>query len=309
MKVSLQNKKLRNGVSGIMRVRNDSDFIELCVESCITALDELIIVYNDCCDNSPEVIEKVRKKYPHKIKVYEYPYKVYGIGLTKELFSYANSLPDDSPHLLANYYNFALSKVSYQYAVKIDADQLYFEERLKFWCDVYKKKIIINYSVYSFIGCFVWLYICVKLKFCKYFKPVYSLPLFLSKCYLKYVTYRVSHFDECILLSGLNTFRDNNQWLVPYGDTNSIINVLPPYNGVGDHMIFPVSESTYYEKYVCEIYNTMRSESYTLIEKFVCNKRKYPCGFFWFHLNIMRNSTFDKVLKVKSLKPYKFEKI
>ena len=39
-------------VAGIMRVRNEGNFIHDCVESCIDALDELIVVYNDCTDNS-----------------------------------------------------------------------------------------------------------------------------------------------------------------------------------------------------------------------------------------------------------------
>ena len=51
-------------VAGIMRVRNEGNFIHDCVESCIDALDELIVVYNDCTDNSAEEIKKVAAKYP-----------------------------------------------------------------------------------------------------------------------------------------------------------------------------------------------------------------------------------------------------
>lgn len=47
-----------NKVAGIMRVKNDGMFIEKCIESCIDALDELIVVHNDCTDNSVEEIEK-----------------------------------------------------------------------------------------------------------------------------------------------------------------------------------------------------------------------------------------------------------
>ena len=93
------------GVSGIMRVKNEAEFIAASVESCISALDELVIVYNDCTDNSAEVIEGMRLKYPDKIRVFEYPYKVLGAGLTKEEYEFAKSLPDDSPQLLCNYYN------------------------------------------------------------------------------------------------------------------------------------------------------------------------------------------------------------
>lgn len=34
----------KNKVAGIMRVKNDGMFIERCIESCIDALDELIVV-------------------------------------------------------------------------------------------------------------------------------------------------------------------------------------------------------------------------------------------------------------------------
>ena len=59
------------GISGIMRVKDDGEFIEASVESCIEALDELVIVYNDCTDNSPEVIHRMGEKYPKKIKIYQ----------------------------------------------------------------------------------------------------------------------------------------------------------------------------------------------------------------------------------------------
>ena len=73
------NKERKKGVSGIMRIKNDAQFIEASVDSCIDALDELIIVWNDCSDNSPAVIERMREKYPDKIKCYEYKHKVYSV--------------------------------------------------------------------------------------------------------------------------------------------------------------------------------------------------------------------------------------
>lgn len=58
MKICWENNTLIKGVSGIMRVKNDAEFIEECIDSCIDALDELIIVHNGCTDNSPLLIEK-----------------------------------------------------------------------------------------------------------------------------------------------------------------------------------------------------------------------------------------------------------
>ena len=50
---------MHNRISGIMRVKNDGQFIERCIESCIDALDELIVVHNDCTDNSVAEIDKM----------------------------------------------------------------------------------------------------------------------------------------------------------------------------------------------------------------------------------------------------------
>jgi hypothetical protein len=187
----LDESKLLPGVSGMMRVKNDGQFIEACVESCIDALDELIIVWNDCTDNSAEVIERMRQRYPEKIKTYEYKYKVYSTNLTKEEFEYANSLPDDSPNLLCNYYNFALSKVSYKYAVKIDADQMYFSEKLKYWCDIYRDERKDNRSLTIVIGAIVWLISMISLKISKYFRIRCIMPRILMNAYLCYIKYRI----------------------------------------------------------------------------------------------------------------------
>ena len=52
-------EKLKDGLSGLMRIKNEASFIEGCITSCIDALDELIIVYNDCTDNTPEIVKDI----------------------------------------------------------------------------------------------------------------------------------------------------------------------------------------------------------------------------------------------------------
>ena len=78
-------------------------------------------------------------QYPDKIRVFEYRPSVYPlIDLDEEELEKAKLLPPDSIHTLAGYCNYALSKASYRYAVKIDADQVYFTDRLKHICDAYR---------------------------------------------------------------------------------------------------------------------------------------------------------------------------
>ena len=130
------NLNLKDGLSGILRAKNEARFVSACIESCIDALDELIIVYNDCSDTTPQIIKEKQRKYPDKIKIYPYEHNILAYDLTKDQLEYIIGLPEGSHQLLSTYYNFALSKVSYRYCLKIDADQIYFTDELKKWRDL-----------------------------------------------------------------------------------------------------------------------------------------------------------------------------
>lgn len=303
----INEEELKRGVSGIMRVKNDAEFIKASVESCIDALDELIIVYNDCSDNSPQVIEEMHSKYPDKIKVYEYKHKVYSINLTKEEYEYAKSLPDDSPHLLCNYYNFALSKVTYRHAMKIDADQIYFTEKLKKTCDIFRcdYSIDVKSKIIGFIICLIYRVINKLSCMFNLYVPIYNREMKnLYKHYTDYVLYKAYKDEALLSLSGLNIIKQNGEIYVPLGKTDNDINILPPYNGVGDHLIFKVSNKTYYTTYDSPYYSSLRSDKYTYIEKFIHqNLPVLPAGIFWYHVNGMRKGIREKILSKKEKCP------
>ena len=279
-------------VSGILRVKNDSRFIRDCIESCIDALDELIIVHNDCTDNSPSVIERMREQYPDKIKVFEYPYKVYGPGLTKEEYDYACSLPADSPHLLCNYYNFALSKVTSDYAMKIDADQFYFPDVLHKWCDIARGgelakpgNRLIGFLFHYYL--LLYRFISIKLN-----KRIRILPSWLSqKMRCHYEQFAVTQFKKgkaCLSFSGINLIKSDS-WYVPLGRITPEINILPPFNGETDHLLFKVDNArTHYRKFTMNYYNVLCNSSYSLIEEFVHPYKTMFVGFCWYHMNALR---------------------
>ena len=313
MKAISENKykSLKNGVSGIMRVKNDSEFVETCIDSCIDALDELIIVYNDCSDDTPELVRKKKQEYPSKIKVYEYKHKVYSVNLSKEEYEYALHLSEDSPNLLCNYYNFALSKVTYKYAIKIDADQIYFSGQLKKWCDVCRED---DFSI-GFLNYFIGFLFNLYFVFFKYlcFKRMksYSLmPSWLVRLsYPYYIDYAKKQFQKghvALSLSGVNVAKENDSWFVSLGKHHEIINILPPFNGDGDHLLFRVSPQTYYVKYDMPYYNLLTTGRYSLIEWFHQPYKILPVGFSWFHVNAMRKKNMAKVLQVKSKCPASF---
>lgn len=94
----------KNGISGHLRVRNEQESLGECIESIIDFLDELIITYNDCTDNSLEIIRQKAKKYPNKIRFYEWK---------------------KHPIIISKYSNFGLRKCRYRWIMKVDADQIY----------------------------------------------------------------------------------------------------------------------------------------------------------------------------------------
>ncbi len=117
---SLFDSKLRNeGISGFMRLRNEAEFLAVSIDSWILYLDELIIVYNDCQDDTESIIQDYINKYPDKIKAFHYIPVVYPQG--SELYKH---LPSDHFQSLVNYYNFSLSKTTKKWAIKIDGDQV-----------------------------------------------------------------------------------------------------------------------------------------------------------------------------------------
>ena len=129
------------GVTGILRCQNSADFLDACIESCIEGLDELIAVYHNCTDETANILKRKQSKYPYKIKIFEYQPYIYPIDLTDEQFQETMNLPKDSIHLLSGYTNYAISKVTYRYAIKIDSDQLFFSESFKKYCDAYRTEL------------------------------------------------------------------------------------------------------------------------------------------------------------------------
>ncbi len=291
----------KDGLSGLMRIKNEASFIEGCIDSCIDALDELIIVYNDCTDDTPKIVEKKRMQYPDKIKAYAYNYGVLSHNLTREEFEYVKNLPDDSLRLHCNQCNFALSKANYKYAVKIDADQLYFADELKKWRDVCSRSLHVKWH-FSFI--FGWLFMMYftayrRLSF-KYGKPcLWMIPdwfvRILFKPYSDYSKWMLLRGKALIALSGVNVFKDD-RWYVTFDG----VNIHPPYNGEGDTVIFKVSDHTYWGKYYRE-----DRKPYSVTEVFVdksCKKHmfSYPV---WFHIHANRKYCCDKVKKMKDEHP------
>ncbi|WP_300759463.1 glycosyltransferase [uncultured Brachyspira sp.] len=112
------------GISGHLRVKDEAMSIAECIDSCIEALDELIITYNKSSDNTEEILKEYEKKYPDKIRLYFYEPNIIKYNKDEYKTKYSEL------HYFYYYSNFGYLKIRYKYYFKIDADQIYFTEKI-----------------------------------------------------------------------------------------------------------------------------------------------------------------------------------
>lgn len=290
----------KNGLSGLIRAKNEARFLGYCIDSCIDSLDELIVVYNDCSDNTEKILAEKLKQYPDKLKVYPFNHNILSHNLNKDEFEYAISLPEDSVRLHSTQCNYALSKVSYKYAMKIDPDQVYFAEEIVKWRDICCMMKIQN-NIFDFIGgwffmMYMSLYRRLSAKIgypCLFMIPDW-LVLFFKKYYSRYIGYRLQKGNIAVSFSGINLFYDGT-WSVPFDKYN----VHPPYNGEGDTLLFKVSSETFFSRKYDK-----NKRPYTVVEQFNHPYKVVMADSpIWFHLHANRSDCFDKVKKTKEEHP------
>lgn len=107
------------GISAFLRVKNGADFVESAVRSHIRQFDEIVAVFNDCTDATPEILTRLAIEFGERLRVFHYVPKVFPPGSS----DYASE-PEDSPHSLVHYYNFALAQTRYSTVTKLDDDHV-----------------------------------------------------------------------------------------------------------------------------------------------------------------------------------------
>ena len=114
--LELEKPNLLDGISLIIRAKNEESNIELCIESVIDLVDEIIFVNNNSNDDTLKLINKLAVKYD-KIKVYNYFINVNKVGVEHQ-----NALKNKDKNTLGNFYNWCLSKSTMKNVIKWDAD-------------------------------------------------------------------------------------------------------------------------------------------------------------------------------------------
>lgn len=287
----------RRGVSGMMRVKNDGEFIESSVRSCIDALDELVIVYNDCSDNSAEEIEKMRKQYPDKIKVYNYLPRVSAWQLTTKEVDGIKRGEVAPRNTLAGYYNFALSKTTCSHVMKIDADQFYLSDKLKELCDAYRAPARSKLAVVPAIVNLVLMKLFVRRRLKKQGDNRVVLSGRRWNTYYRSLLRVVAACKPNICMHGVNAIPVDGNLYVSLGEVcDNGHNIMPPFNGGNDHPIFRVTEATHFVPYFDETYNKLNNKHNSVIEHLDGLGSMFMAGVTWVHLNAWRSSAKEKTL-------------
>lgn len=283
------------GISGHLRVKDEAMSIAECINSCIDALDELIITYNKSTDNTEEILKEYEKKYPDKIRLYFYEPKIIKYNKNEYKTKYSEI------HYFYHYSNFGYLKIKYKYYIKIDADQIYFIEKLLEIRRILLSDIKLSNNIKKLLILekIAW-YIPIK-KLRNYFRTsLYKKYFNKDKIYhyngienilnfKDFIIYsRYLYKDECTYeLGGFNLILHNNEL---YLNTDQV------FNGYYyDHFIFiPKSENKYY------LVDNGLEHINTTNDK--CN-----IGFLWAHLGdlkrkkLLKNKDNIKILEIRNL--------
>ena len=285
------NKKRPLGISGHLRVKDEAMSVGQCIDSCIDALDELIITYNKSTDGTEEILMKYAKKYPEKIRLYFYPFDVVLLNKNKYGYGYV--------HSLSNYYNFGYIKIKYRYYMKIDADQIYFTEKL----------LKIRQALLYYNDTTKKIYTALILDKISFYIPNKKLrncfrTNVIRKLFNKDKEYKYNGFEQCLSFEDFILFskiRDKKDMTLILGgfdlvlkNNNLCLNSDFPCNGcIGDHFI--INPNSKYKYYLCEDSGLENLQI----------KRISIIGFAWVHLgNIKRkvNISDDDIIKFNDIK-------
>lgn len=114
------------GISAFMRIKNGADFLEPTIRSHIGFFDEIVAVFNQCTDATPEILARLAEEFAPKLKVWRYEDRVFPPGSEGHV-----KTPADSPSSMVTYSNFALSRTTRSIVTKLDDDHIAMPEALE----------------------------------------------------------------------------------------------------------------------------------------------------------------------------------
>ncbi|WP_039987531.1 glycosyltransferase family 2 protein [Vibrio owensii] len=114
--------KSRNQISAVYRVKNGGRFLESSILSIAPLCTEIIVVDNNSTDNTKQIVDSISLKFKG---VCEIKYFIYDNELSPAGRGYYDKVKINPESSLAKFYNFAFSKASCEYIMKVDAHLIY----------------------------------------------------------------------------------------------------------------------------------------------------------------------------------------
>ena len=108
-------KGRKRGISAMMRVGDEEDFIEPSIRSVLDFFDEIIVVLNNPRDKTEEIVRSIKSD---KIKIFHYPFELYPNGPGHDKY------PKDSVKEISYYYNWCLQHTTFSHVCKWDGDMV-----------------------------------------------------------------------------------------------------------------------------------------------------------------------------------------
>ena len=132
-------KNRQDGISAMMRIKNEEDWIEYSLKSIKDVFDEIVIVFQNSTDNSENIVRSLNLP---NVQIYHYPFESF--PNKPNYFKH----PQNSIYNRAYFYNWVLGKTKRKWVFKWDGDQALFENAGEILRNVVKEE----YDIIHFKG-------------------------------------------------------------------------------------------------------------------------------------------------------------
>ena len=187
--------------------------------------------------------------------------------------------------------------------MKIDADQIYFTDKLKEFCDAFrtteKKRITFTENVAARqIHFFADLTNVFPELLSRRFRFLIPSDKQVTR-YSRYTLKKAANKKYPVSFSGINLYERSGKWMLPTGSYAN--GLFPSFNGIHDHLLFKISPMSYYTPQPIRSehakYGNCLIESFSLDRslkrfKYIFSHKLLYGGFLWYHTAPLKEPDF-----------------
>lgn len=118
-RADFETSKKLPGLSAVVRLKDEQEFAMACLESIVPFFDEIVVVYHNCTDRTPEIVAEFAARYRKQVRAFHYLPAIAPIGSRAH-----TNTPANTAGSFVYYSNFALSQARFQVRCMWDGDQI-----------------------------------------------------------------------------------------------------------------------------------------------------------------------------------------